>query len=69
MLNEVKLLICRLQTPLHLAARAQSFDSVELLLVKGKANPNLPDCDKRISLHAAVGKTARSYDIIEILVR
>ncbi|XP_048525723.1 transient receptor potential channel pyrexia [Dendroctonus ponderosae] len=59
----------RLQTPLHLAARAQSYDSVELLLVKGKANPNVPDCDKRISLHAAVGKTARSYDIIEVLVR
>ncbi|XP_050300756.1 transient receptor potential channel pyrexia [Anthonomus grandis grandis] len=58
----------RLQTPLYLAARAQSYESVELLLEKGKADPNVPDCDKRISLHAAVGKTARSNDIIELLV-
>ncbi|KAF7268559.1 transient receptor potential channel pyrexia-like [Rhynchophorus ferrugineus] len=58
----------RLQTPLHLAARAQSYDSVELLLKKGNADPNVADCDKRTALHAAVGKAARSYDIIEILV-
>lgn len=56
------------QTPLHLAARSQSFDCTELLLRKGNANPNLGDYDKRTPLHAAVGKAARSYDIIEVLV-
>ncbi|CAH1989567.1 unnamed protein product [Acanthoscelides obtectus] len=58
----------RAQTPLHLAARAQAFDCVEALLTKGNANPNVGDCDKRTPLHAAVGKAARSYDIIEILI-
>ncbi|KAK9882095.1 hypothetical protein WA026_018941 [Henosepilachna vigintioctopunctata] len=56
------------QTPLHSAARAQAYDCVELLLRKGNADPNISDCDKRTPLHAAVGKAARSYDIIEILV-
>lgn len=56
------------QTPLHLAARSQAFDCVELLLRKGNADPNIGDFDKRTALHAAVGKAARSYDIIEILV-
>ncbi|KAG5899488.1 hypothetical protein JTB14_015199 [Gonioctena quinquepunctata] len=56
------------QTPLHLAARAQAYDCVELLLRKGNASPNIGDCDKRTPLHAAVGKAARSYDIIEILL-
>ncbi|XP_060534956.1 transient receptor potential channel pyrexia [Cylas formicarius] len=56
------------QTPLHLAARAQAYDCVELLLRKGGADPNVADCDKRMPLHAAVGKAARSYDIIEILI-
>ncbi|KAJ8948757.1 hypothetical protein NQ318_017926 [Aromia moschata] len=58
----------RAQTPLHLAARAQAYDCVELLLRKANADPNIGDCDKRTPLHAAVGKAARSYDIIEILV-
>ncbi|KAJ8985161.1 hypothetical protein NQ317_012813 [Molorchus minor] len=57
----------RAQTPLHLAARSQAYDCVELLLRKGKTHPNIGDCDKRTPLHAAVGKAARSYDIIEIL--
>lgn len=56
------------QTPLHLAARSQAFDCVEMLLRKGNADPNIGDFDKRTPLHAAVGKAARSYDIIEILV-
>ncbi|XP_023020121.2 ankyrin repeat domain 61 water witch [Leptinotarsa decemlineata] len=56
------------QTPLHLAARAQAFDCVELLLRKGNANANIGDCDQRTPLHAAVGKAARSYDIIDILL-
>lgn len=56
------------QTPLHLAARSQSFDCVEMLLRKGNSDPNVSDFDKRTPLHAAVGKAARSYDIIEILV-
>lgn len=56
------------QTPLHLAARSQAFDCVELLLRKGNADPNIGDFDERTALHAAVGKAARSYDIIEILV-
>lgn len=58
----------RAQSPLHLAARTQAFDCVELLLRKGNANPNMGDSDKRTPLHAAVGKAARSYDIIEILI-
>ncbi|GJQ67948.1 Wtrw [Trypoxylus dichotomus] len=57
------------QTPLHLAARAQAYDCVELLLRKGGADPNIADYDRRTALHAAVGKAARSYDIIEVLVR
>ncbi|KRT81349.1 Ankyrin repeat-containing protein [Oryctes borbonicus] len=57
------------QTPLHLAARAQAYDCVELLLRKGCADPNIADYDRRTALHAAVGKAARSYDIIEVLVR
>lgn len=56
------------QTPLHLAARAQALDCVEILLRKGNCGPNVPDVDKRTALHAAVGKAARSYDIIEILI-
>lgn len=56
------------QTALHLAARSQAFDCVEMLLRKGNADPNLGDLDQRTALHAAVGKAARSYDIIEILV-
>ncbi|KAK5642694.1 hypothetical protein RI129_008861 [Pyrocoelia pectoralis] len=56
------------QTPLHLAARAQSVECVETLLRKGNADPNLGDHDRRTPLHAAVGKAARSYDIIEVLV-
>lgn len=56
------------QTPLHAAARAQAYDCVELLLRKGNADPNIGDTDSRTALHAAVGKAARSYDIIEILV-
>lgn len=58
----------RAQSPLHLAARTQAFDCVELLLRKGNASPTMVDCDKRTALHAAVGKAARSYDIIEILI-
>ncbi|XP_017775114.1 PREDICTED: transient receptor potential channel pyrexia [Nicrophorus vespilloides] len=56
------------QSALHFAARAQSLDCVELLLRKGNCNPNIPDLDQRTALHAAVGKAARSYDIIEILI-
>ncbi|KAJ8936619.1 hypothetical protein NQ314_012234 [Rhamnusium bicolor] len=56
------------QTPLHLAARAKAFQCVELLLIKGKANPNIEDCDKRSSLHTAIGRTFVSSDIIEILI-
>lgn len=57
------------QTPLHLAARSQSYECVELLLRKGNADPNIGDCDKRTPLHAAVCKAARSYEIIEALIR
>ncbi|VEN48612.1 unnamed protein product [Callosobruchus maculatus] len=57
------------QTALHLAARAQSYECVHLLLTKGNANPNIEDCDKRTPLHAAVGTSPRSSDIIEVLVK
>ncbi|KAJ8979231.1 hypothetical protein NQ317_019083 [Molorchus minor] len=56
------------QTPLHLAARAKAYDCVEMLLEKGNASPNVEDCDKRTALHTAVGKTATSCDIIELLI-
>nr|QLH02045.1 pyrexia [Agasicles hygrophila] len=58
----------RAQSPLHLAARAQAYDCVEMLLRKANADPKMYDCDKRTPLHCAVGKAARSYDIIEILI-
>lgn len=44
------------------------MECVEALLRKGNADPNVGDMDKRTPLHAAVGKAARSYDIIEVLV-
>lgn len=56
------------QTPLHLAALAKSYECIEVLLGKANADPDVEDCDKRTAMHAAVGKTSRSNDIIEILI-
>ncbi|XP_044731669.1 transient receptor potential channel pyrexia [Chrysoperla carnea] len=56
------------QTALHLAARSQAIDCVEILLRKGGSDPNAGDLDKRTPLHAAVGKAAQSFDIIETLI-
>lgn len=56
------------QTPLHLAALAKSYECIEVLLGKANADPDVEDCDKRTAMHAAVGKTPRSNDIIEILI-
>ncbi|XP_037033312.1 transient receptor potential channel pyrexia-like [Bradysia coprophila] len=55
-------------TPLHLAARTSSLACVEALLSNGHANPNAEDFDKRTPLHAAIGTSDTSVDIIENLV-
>ncbi|CAG9834362.1 unnamed protein product [Diabrotica balteata] len=56
------------QTPLHLAARAKDHTSVELLVITGRANPNIEDYDQRTPVHAAIGKSAWSSKIIQTLV-
>lgn len=55
-------------TPLHLAARTSSLECVESLLCNGNANPNAEDFDKRTPLHAAIGRSNTSIQIIESLV-
>lgn len=55
-------------TPLHLAARTSSLECVESLLRHGSANPNAEDFDQRTPLHAAVGKSDYSFDILETLI-
>lgn len=55
-------------TPLHLAARTSSLECVEALLRNGNANPNAEDFDKRTPLHAAIGKSNTSTQIIETLI-
>ncbi|XP_028039256.1 transient receptor potential channel pyrexia-like [Bombyx mandarina] len=55
-------------TALHLAARLSSIDCVEVLLRDGNADPNAEDYDKRSPLHAAITRSERACDIIELLV-
>ncbi|CAG4988591.1 transient receptor potential channel pyrexia-like [Colias croceus] len=55
-------------TALHLAARCSSTECVEVLLRDGNADPNAEDYDKRTPLHAAISKSERACDIIEMLV-
>lgn len=55
-------------TALHLAARCSSLECVESLLRKGNADPNAKDHDMRTPLHAAIGKSDCSCDIIETLI-
>ncbi|XP_038207262.1 transient receptor potential channel pyrexia [Zerene cesonia] len=55
-------------TALHLAARCSSTECVEVLLRDGNADPNAEDYDKRTPLHAAISKSERACDIIELLV-
>lgn len=55
-------------TPLHLAARTSSLECVESLLSNGNATPNAEDFDKRTPLHAAIGKSNSSIQIIENLI-
>ncbi|KAJ0172398.1 hypothetical protein K1T71_012371 [Dendrolimus kikuchii] len=55
-------------TALHMAARCSSLECVESLLRKGNADPNAKDHDMRTSLHAAIGKSDCSCDIIETLI-
>lgn len=55
-------------TPLHLAARCSSLETVEVLLRDGNADPNAEDYDKRTPLHAAISHSERSCDIIDTLV-
>lgn len=54
-------------TALHLAARCASLECVEVLLRDGNADPNAEDYDSRTSLHAAVNRSERACDIIEML--
>ncbi|KAJ9592662.1 hypothetical protein L9F63_015677 [Diploptera punctata] len=56
------------QIPLHLAARVQSLECVEILLSIGHCNPNTLDNDKRTPLHSAVAKTLNSVEITELLI-
>ncbi|KAJ8711576.1 hypothetical protein PYW08_008530 [Mythimna loreyi] len=55
-------------TALHLAARCSSIECVEVLLRDGNADPNVEDYDKRTPLHAAIGRSERACDIIDMLV-
>ncbi|KAL0819192.1 hypothetical protein ABMA28_008444 [Loxostege sticticalis] len=55
-------------TALHLAARCSSLECVEILLRDGNADPNIEDFDKRTPLHAAVSRSERACDIIDMLV-
>jgi ankyrin repeat protein len=55
-------------TALHLAARVSSLECVELILQMSDADPNSEDFDQRTALHAALGKSEQSIDIIEMLV-
>ncbi|VVC99573.1 unnamed protein product [Leptidea sinapis] len=55
-------------TALHLASRCSCLECVEVLLRDGNADPNAEDFDKRSPLHAAITKSERACDIIEILV-
>lgn len=50
------------RTPLHLASRFASADTVELLLERGNADPNAPTADGRTPLHYAASASARSGD-------
>lgn len=55
-------------TALHLAARYSSIETVEVLLRDGNADPNVEDYDKRTALHAAINRSERACDIIDLLV-
>lgn len=55
-------------TALHLAARCSSLECVEVLLRDGNADPNAEDYDKRTPLHAAISRSERACDIIDMLV-
>jgi hypothetical protein len=57
----------RQQTPLHLAALAQSAETLELLLHRG-ANPNDTDASGRTPLHSAIVKGSRSCECVRLLV-
>lgn len=65
---DVKIKNHRGVTPLHLAARTSSLACVESLVSNGNADPNAEDFDKRTPLHAAIGNSDTSVDIIESLI-
>ena len=55
------------QTPLHLAALAQSIESVSVLLKAG-ARHDIRDNDQKTPLHSAVIKSSRSTEIVRLLI-
>lgn len=55
-------------TALHMSARCSSLECVEILLRDGNADTNAEDYTKRTPLHAAISRSERACDIIEMLV-
>lgn len=57
----------RQQTPLHLAALAQSAETLEMILHRG-GDPNSMDVGGRTPLHSAIVKGSRSCECVRLLV-
>ncbi|KAK4301318.1 hypothetical protein Pmani_026524 [Petrolisthes manimaculis] len=55
------------QTSLHLAAKSQSSDTVQLLLSFG-GDPNACDRDRKTPLHSGIFKGSRSYECLRLLL-
>lgn len=56
------------QTAMHLAALAQSVETLDVLINAG-AKVNAEDDDGRIPLHAAVAKALRSGELVRTLIQ
>lgn len=53
---------------MHLAALAQSVETVDLL-IKASNNVNMEDSDGRTPLHAAVAKALRGGELVRALIQ